>query len=343
MNIYLQLLKHIGVVIIKAIIPLAGKGTRLRPHTYSKPKPMLHVAGKPVLGHILDSLSTLDIDEIVFITGDMEDQIVEYVSSNYKFKTNYVKQKELLGDGHAINMAQDIVDDDVIVVFVDTLFLRDIKNDIDNIGDSDGIVWTSKTDDPKRFGIVEKEGNIIKDIEEKPEHPKSDLAVIGIYYFKSSKKMFGALDKIREMNITSKGEYRLADAIALMIKDGLKFNPDTVDKWLDCGKPETLLSTNKYLLNNGRTREVETNHSVIKHPVYIEEDVEITDSIIGPYVSIAKGSKIKNSVISKSIIGNNVLIENAVIDKSLIGNEAEIVNTKRRLNVGDSSQILLTQ
>jgi glucose-1-phosphate thymidylyltransferase len=150
---------------IKIIIPLAGKGTRLRPHTHTKPKPLVNVAGKPVLGHILDKLKNLDVEEIVFITGDMEDQVKKYVSKHYDYKTKYIKQTELLGDGHAINMAKDEVSGEVMIIFVDTLFVRDIKNDIETLT-QDGIVWTNKTDDPKRFGIVTLKDDVITDIEE---------------------------------------------------------------------------------------------------------------------------------------------------------------------------------
>lgn len=329
---------------IKAIIPLAGKGTRLRPHTYSKPKPLLHVAGKPVLGHILDSLKSLKVDEITFITGDMEDHIIDYVSKNYNFKTNYVKQKEMKGDGHAISLAKGQIDGDVIVVFVDTLFMKDVKKDLEDIGDAEGIVWTSKTNDPKRFGIVEVGSkNIIKGIEEKPENPKSDLALIGLYYFKDSKNLFFYLDKIIEKNINSKGEFRLADAIGLMIDDGKKIKADTVDVWLDCGKPETLIETNKYLLEHGRNKTTHAIHSVINQPVYIEDGVVIENSVVGPNVSIAKGSKIFNSILSNTIVGEDVIIENAILEQSLLGNKAEIIYPRKKLNVGDSTQIHVYQ
>lgn len=310
---------------------------------------MLHVAGKPVLGHILDSLKTLDIEsvvleEFVFITGDMEDHIVKFVKENYNFKAQYVKQHEMLGDGHAISLAKSRFNDkdDAIVVFVDTLFIKDIKKDIDNIGDAEGIVWTAKTDDPKRFGIVELKGHTIIGIEEKPEQPKSNQAIIGLYYFKNANKMFHYLEEVQKKNITSKGEFRLADAMALMIREGVKLKSATVDVWLDCGKPETLLETNKYLLEHGKHKVTPAFHTIINHPVYIEEGVVIENSVIGPNVSIAKGTKITNSIITDSIIGAEVMIENAILDQSLIGNKAEVAYTKKKLNIGDSTQILVS-
>jgi glucose-1-phosphate thymidylyltransferase len=306
----------------------------------------LHVAGKPVLGHILDSLKVLNIDEIIFITGDMENHIVDYVGKNYSFKSSFIKQKEMLGDGQAISLAKEkaagdviVVFVDVIVVFVDTLFVADIKKDIKNIGSAEGIVWTSKTEDPKRFGIVEVKDDHIISIEEKPEIPKSDQAVIGLYYFKDAKKMFDYLEKIIDKKVNTKGEYRLADALSMMINDGVRLKSESVNIWLDCGKPETLIETNRYLLSHGREKVKWYNDCVIKHPVYIEPSVSAENSVIGPNVSIARGSKIINSIISNSIIGEDAIIENAIIDSSLVGDKAELIYEKKKLNVGDSTQI----
>ena len=327
------------MVNIKVIIPLAGKGTRLRPHTHSKPKPLVHVAGKPVLGHILDKIKELEVEEIVFITGDMEDQIKDFVSTNYDYNTKYFKQTELLGDGHAINMASGEIDSDVLIVFVDTLFMRDIKSDIENMGDSEGIVWSSKTEDPRRFGILEVNKNVIKGIEEKPEIPKSDLAIIGLYYFKDSKKVFSYLNKVMEMNLSTKGEYRLADAMSLMVEDGVELKTFAVDKWLDCGVPETLLQTNEYLLNNGYSKESPTNNSVIIKPVYIEKGAIVENSVIGPNVSVAKDVKLKGCIIENSIIGVGAELQNLNLEDSLIGAQTYLVESPKSLNVGDNTQI----
>lgn len=323
---------------MKVIIPLAGKGTRLRPHTHSKPKPMVHVAGKPVLGHILDKLKNLDIEEINFITGDMEDQIKDYVESNYDYNVKYLRQTELLGDGHAINMANHI-EGEVLIIFVDTLFERDILSDIKNIRNYDGIVWTSKTDDPRRFGIVNLLDGKILDIEEKPENPKSDLALIGLYYFKDASMVFDYLNRVMKMNMSSKGEYRLADAMALMIKDGKSLTSNTVEKWLDCGVPKTLLETNEYLLNNGFHKSNGVEKSTIIEPVYIEDGAKIKNSIIGPNVSIAKGVEITNCIIRNSIIGVSAYLENLNLEDSLIGSDTILIESPKKLNVGDNTEI----
>jgi len=322
---------------MKVIIPLAGKGTRLRPHTFSKPKPLLKVAGKAVLGHIIDKLKPLDVDEIIFITGDMQEKIEEYVSSNYSYNARYIKQNKLLGDGYAINLAKEYVKDDVLIIFVDTIFETDLSK-IKSVK-SDGVVWVKEVDDPRRFGVVVLKNDHIEKIVEKPDEPISNLALIGLYYVKNSSLMFHCLDEMIKCNLRSKGEFRLADALGLMIKNGAKLNALEVDKWLDCGKPETLLSTNRYLLKNGFNKEIKTKNSVIIGPVYIEDKVKIENSIIGPYASVASGCVIKNSIIKDSIVGDNAIIENAALDKSLVGDTALIKDTFRRVNVGDNSEI----
>ncbi len=322
---------------MKVIIPLAGKGTRLRPHTFSKPKPLLRVAGKAVLGHILDKLRPLDIEEIIFITGDMQEQIEKYVSENYDYHAKYIKQKELLGDGYAINLASEYIKDDVLIIFVDTLFQTDLSK-IKDIK-SDGAVWVQEVDDPRRFGVVVLENSHIKEIVEKPDEPISNLAIIGLYYIKNSELMFHCLDEIIKTNIRSKGEFRLADALGLMIKNDARLEALEVDKWLDCGKPETLLSTNKYLLSDGFSKEAKTKDSVIINPVYIEDNVTIENSIVGPYASVASGCVIKNSIVKDSIVGEKAVIQNAALNKSLIGDNAIIKDTFRKLNVGDNSEI----
>jgi glucose-1-phosphate thymidylyltransferase len=322
---------------MKVIIPLAGKGTRLRPHTFSKPKPLLRVAGKAVLGHILDKLKPLDVEEIIFITGDMQEQIKQYINDNYDYPAKYIKQEELLGDGYAINLAADYVKDDVLIIFVDTLFQTDLSK-IKDIK-SDGALWVQEVDDPRRFGVVVLENSHIKEIVEKPDEPISNLAIIGLYYIKNSELMFHCLNEIIKTNIRSKGEFRLADALGLMIKNDARLEAIEVDKWLDCGKPETLLSTNKYLLSDGFSKEAKTKDSVIINPVYIEDNVTIENSIVGPYASVASGCVIRNSIVKDSIVGERAVIENAALNKSLIGDNAIIKDTFRKLNVGDNSEI----
>ncbi len=324
---------------MKVIIPLAGKGTRLRPHTHSKPKPLIKVAGKAVLGHILDRLKGLDITEITFITGEMGEQIRQYVEKHYSFKARYIHQHELLGDGYAISLAAGIEDEDVLIVFVDTIFETDLS--IIRKCKGEGIVWVKQTENPERFGIVTLHNGFIAQIEEKPKNPASNLAVIGLYYFRDSKLVFKYLSEIINRKTTTNHEYRLADAMALMIKDGIKLEAPEVDVWADCGKPETLLETNRYLLSNGHGngKEAKTVNSVILEPVYIDPTARIEHSIIGPNVSIAGNCQIRHSMIQDSIIDQNSHVEHCALRSSLIGDSAIIKDNFRKLNVGDNSEI----
>ena len=324
---------------MKVVIPLAGKGTRLRPHTHTRPKPLIPVAGKAILGHILDRIKPLEVSEVIFIVGDMWEQIKQYVDTNYKFKTRYIEQKELLGDGYAINLAREYIDEDVLVIFVDTIFETDLG--IIKHAKDDGIIWVSKVDDPNRFGVVvlDKKKHITK-IVEKPETFVSDLAVIGLYYFKDYKLMLDSLEYVIEHKITSKGEYRLADTMQVMIEKGSKLKAENVKKWLDCGKPETMLSTNRYLLENGYSKTVKTINSVVIPPVNIADNVKIINSIIGPYVSIAEYSEIQNAIITNCIIGERALVEDVALSESIIGKDAVVKDFFKKLNVGDNSEVI---
>jgi glucose-1-phosphate thymidylyltransferase len=318
---------------------LAGKGTRLRPHTFSKPKPLVHVAGKPVLGHLIDQYKDLNPEEIIFVTGDMEEQIKDYVSKNYRHKVKYIRQEQLLGDGHAIMHAKDYVLGEVIINFNDTLFKTDLS--LIKKTNADGIIWVKETSDPRRFGIVSEHNGIITNIEEKPEHPKSNLAIIGLYYFKDAKLMFDYLQKAVDKKISSKGELRLADALGLMLKDKINLAVLKVDTWLDTGKPETLLKTNEFLLKNGcaQINGYEKNNTIIP-PVYLEEGSKIEYSVIGPNVSIAKGAVIHRSSIENSIVGQGAHLSYKQLSSSLIGDNTTLTEKPKKLNIGDNSEVI---
>jgi len=323
---------------MKVVIPLAGKGTRLRPHTHSKPKPLMRLAGKTVLGPILDKLKTLPVEEVIFITGDMEDQIKEYVVRNFDFKTRYIKQDELKGDGHAVSLAEKYVDGDMLVIFVDTIFEADL-NKIKDI-DADGVIWVKATENPERFGVVLVENNKITRFVEKPKEYVSNLAAVGMYYFKDASLLFDHLKgTLNEGRTSHGGEHRIADALSRMLEHGVNLTPLEVDVWADCGKPETLLSTNRYLLENGHHRQIPVDNTVIIPPVHIEDGAHIKNSIIGPYVSIGKNCHIENSIIKDSIVDENATIKSAALVKSLVGDSASIHDIFRRLNIGDSSEI----
>lgn len=339
---------------MKVIIPLAGFGTRLRPHTYTKPKPLVNVAGKPVLGHILDKLEGLDIEEIIFITGYLGDKIEQYVSQNYHFSARYVEQKELKGQAHAIWLAKEHVAGPVLIIFVDTIFEADLKPLAQLT--SDGVIFVKEVEDPRRFGVVTIQDGIITRFVEKPSEPISNLAVIGVYYLKDAEHLFACIDELIARNIQTKGEYFLADALQLMVEQGARLNAWPVEVWEDCGTPEAVLHTNRYLLERVTHQEPTPNscivvppayvhptarieHSVIGPYVYIGAHCHVESSIVGPYVSLADKGEIYRSLVNDSIINQGARIENAMLTRSLIGDEARVRGSFESLNVGDSSQV----
>jgi glucose-1-phosphate thymidylyltransferase len=325
---------------MNVIIPLAGFGTRLRPHTYTKPKPLINVAGKPVLGHILDKLKGLNIDEIVFVVGYLGDQVKVYVDTNYDFKTNYVEQKELLGQAHAIYLAKDLLKGPTIILFVDTLFEANLNRLQEET--CDGVIYVKEVEDPRRFGVtlVNAEGRITRLIE-KPSSRKDNLAVIGLYYVKDVQRLMTMIKILMDKNMQTKGEFYLADALQLMIDDGAVLRPETVTVWLDCGKPETVLETNRYLLkhNMDNSNEVASVNSIIVPPVHIHPTVKIKNSIIGPYVTIAAKCEIEDSILRNSIVDEQTYIKDVMLQESLVGRNVDLIGRYRQLNLGDSAQI----
>jgi glucose-1-phosphate thymidylyltransferase len=325
---------------MNVIIPLAGFGTRLRPHTYTRPKPLINVAGKPVLGHILDKLKNLNIDEIVFIVGYLGDLVKDYVEANYDFKTHYVEQKELLGQAHAIHLARDLVEGPTLILFVDTLFEANLARLQQETGD--GVIYVKEVEDPRRFGVtLVNEQGIITRLIEKPSSMADNLAVIGLYYVKDIQRLMAAIKSLMDKNIQTKGEFYLADALQLMIDDGAVLRPEPVSVWLDCGKPETVLETNRYLLkhNMDNSAEVSSINSIIIPPVHIHPTVKIKNSIIGPYVTVAANCEIEDSLLRDSIVDEESYIKDAMLDRSLIGRKVDLIGRYRQLNLGDSAQI----
>jgi glucose-1-phosphate thymidylyltransferase len=325
---------------MNVIIPLAGFGTRLRPHTYTKPKPMINVAGKPMLGHLLDKLNGLNIEEIVFVVGYLGEQIETYVSANYDFKAHYVEQKELLGQAHAIYLAKDLVDGPTLILFVDTLFEANL-NQL-NQEKSDGVIYVKEVEDPRRFGVtlVNEEGTITRLIE-KPDSMEDNLAVIGLYYVKDIQRLMSAIKTLMDQNMQTKGEFYLADALQLMIDDGAMLRPEEVSVWLDCGTAETVLETNRYLLQHNMNNSVEvvSISSIIIPPVHIHPTATVKNSIIGPYVTIAANCEIEGSIIRDSIVDEESYIKDATLGQSLIGRKVDLVGRYRRLNLGDSAYV----
>jgi glucose-1-phosphate thymidylyltransferase len=325
---------------MKVIIPVAGIGTRLRPHTYTVPKVLLHVAGKPILAHILDIVKKLKISELVLITGFLGDQIVEYVKKNYDFKCKFVEQKELKGLGYAIYKAIPEMKDNepVLIILGDTIFDADLKPVIHGDYDSLGVMPVA---DPRRFGIVEMKGRFVRRLIEKPERPTSHLAVVGVYNIRNTLLLRQCLEHIVKNKITTKNEYQLTDALQLMIDRGAKFKTFKIKGWYDCGKPETLLATNRKLLAMLEpVSRVKT--ALILPPVFVSKSARVENCILGPNVSVADKAVLKNSIIRNSIIGIQATVENSILESSLVGNRAQVKGVFRQLNVGDSSEINLS-
>ena len=325
---------------MKVIIPVAGAGTRLRPHTHSTPKVLISVAGKPMIGHILDQLVGLPIDQIVMVVGQMGDQIKEYVDGNYKLKVRYIVQKEAKGLADAVYLTREAVKkDDALIILGDTIFSTDFKKLLSKKASQIGVKEVS---DPRRFGVVEHLKGRITKLVEKPEHPKSNLAIVGIYLIKDMPKLYNAIGTLIEKNIKTKGEYQLTDALQLLIDRGQTMETFPVEGWYDCGKPETLLDTNRQLLDLYPQRSAKIKGVVINRPVSIDPTARIEKSVIGPYVSVAAGSLIKNAIISETIIGKNVCLESIMLQKSIIGDNAVVIGKQRKLNVGDGSEVDLS-
>lgn len=313
---------------MKVIIPVAGLGTRLRPHTYSIPKVLLTVAGKPMIGHILDKLrQELNPfpDEIVFIVSHMQDKIENYIAEHYSipygFKVTYIEQKEQLGLGHAIWLTKDIVKNNPsLIIYGDTVFAANLAEAVNS--DTDASLGVKSVEDPRRFGIVELDSKgVITKLIEKPEHPTSNLAIVGVNFIKNTKLMFECIENNIKKGKTTKGEFQFTDAMQLMIDKGEKFNTFTIEEWLDCGTVEAMLDTNKKLLDKLDYPIPPFSGMEIKSPSFVHPSVKLENSNLGPYVSIYNNVTIKNSTISNSIINEGVTIENKIISDSIISVE----------------------
>ncbi len=320
---------------LKIIIPVAGVGTRLRPHTYTVPKPLLPVAGKEMLAHVIDPLLCLNPEEVIFVVGYLGDQIVSYIRHKYDFKATFVEQKELLGLGYAVGLAlREITPGPAMVVLGDTI-ARTNYEDFITAGDT---IAVKKVRDPRRFGIVVVDNGRIIEFEEKPQQPRSDLAIIGLYYFRDSDILKKYVDKLISSGKTTRGEIQLTDALDLMVRDGHHFRPFEVSGWFDCGKKETLLATNRELLEDN-SETADYPGSIIIPPVYIAPSASIEDAVIGPNVTIMDDSIIKRSIIRNSIVSAQTSVEDSLLEDSLVGFKAVVRGHFRSINVGDSSEV----
>ncbi|MEO0131821.1 MAG: sugar phosphate nucleotidyltransferase [candidate division WOR-3 bacterium] len=323
----------------KAIIPCAGEGRRLKPHTHTTPKVLLNVAGKPIIGHILDRLTPADPAEVFIIVGKEKDQIQKYLTNNYQLKFTFVEQKDPKGLGDAVARVIDYFKKDptpILILLGDTIVDLDFKE----LVGKENYIGTKAVDDPRRFGVVEIRDGYITKITEKPIEPKSNLAVVGVYYFYNSQPLFEALEKIIKEDRKTRGEYQLSDALQEMIDQGEKIKIFPVEYWLDCGTPEALITTNRYLLqttNYYRPRD----RVVIIPPVYIDDSASIEESVIGPFVSIGPEAEIRNSIVRDSIINERTYVENCLLESSILSDNAVVRSRAHHVNLGAYSELEL--
>lgn len=323
---------------IWAVIPVAGFGTRLRPHTHTRPKPLLHVAGQPIIGHILDQLAPLGIRRVVLVIGYMGELIVEYVQARSDFaEVAWVEQQELLGLGHAIALTRPIVGaDPMLMVYGDTIFRADLSRVLSAQGD--GLLGVKKVADPRRFGVVVEEGGQVVRLAEKPEQFVSDQAIVGVNLVRASALLFDCLDDLIERDIRLRGEYQLTDALQLMVERGAHLGTFPIADWFDCGTQEAMLDTNRHLLQDAPVP-THCTETVIVPPVHIDPTAEVRDSVIGPHVSIGAGARVQHTIVRNAIIGEQAEVEAALIENSLVGFQAVLKGRWSHLNIGDMSEI----
>lgn len=326
---------------MKAVIPVAGYGTRLRPHTHTLPKSLLYVAGKPILGHILDQVTGLGIRDVILVTGFMGYKVKEFVESAYpNLSFSYASQDAMLGPGHAVSLAEPFIsrDDKLLIIYGDTIFVGDMKQGLKTAGDA--ALAVKRVNDPRRFGVVEMKDDGVINVVEKPDYVKPMDAMIGIYFINNTGLFVDAMHEMIKTERKTKGEFYLTDAFKIMIEKGAYITTFRMEGWYDCGKPETLLATNRHLLDRvGNGHEIKGNNAVIIPPVHIGKNAEVSNSIIGPYVSIADNARVETSIIRDSIINRNAIIINAQLKESLIGENAVVRDIMEKLNVGDNSEI----
>jgi glucose-1-phosphate thymidylyltransferase len=327
---------------MKAIIPVAGAGTKLRPHTYTQPKALIPLAGKTILSIIVDQLRDAGIQEFIFIVGYLGDKIKDYVREKYPdLQVHFVQQSDRYGIGHAIQLTKEIVgEDEMFIVLGDTICEYDVKAVMDM---PSSVLGVKKVDDPRSFGVAEiGEDGLISKVIEKPQIPKSNMALVGIYKIKETHFLFNCIENNIKNQIMSYGEFSITDAIECMIGQGAKFQAYKVQNWFDCGRKETLLESNATLMKKFGgviAAEHSFENSIIVQPVSIAPGCEIKNSIIGPNVTIGEKTTINYSIVKDSIIGAFADLYDIVLTHSLIGSDTEVKGESRSLNIGDNTEI----
>lgn len=338
---------------MKIIVPMAGVGSRLRPHTLTIPKPLSLIAGKPIVQRLVEDIAEVvnqEIDEIAFIIGpvakgfptDTKDRLLK-IAEKLNAKGSVYIQEEALGNAHAIQCAKDALDGPCVVAFADTLFQADFTLN----PDVDGAIWVKQVEDPSSFGVVKIDNGIITDFVEKPSEFVSDLAIIGIYYFKEGRVVRDEIQYLLDNNITEKGEFQLTNALENMKQKGMKFVPGQVDEWMDCGNKEDTVQTNAKVLEllkkKGKklvSESVILENAKIIEPCFIGDNVVLRNATIGPFVSLGMNSLVENATIQNSLIQTNVHIKNAKLDKAMIGNHVKYDGEFTSISIGDYSEMI---
>ncbi len=321
---------------MKAIVPVAGRGKRLRPHTHTQPKVLMNVAGKPILAYILDDLRDLGVDEIVLVVGHLAEKVEEFVRERYTFRAHFVRQDDPMGNGHAIYVARQFLTEPTLIVFGDTIVEADLRA-VTRMSES--VIGVSRVPDPRAFGVVELDADgFVRRLWEKPAVPPSDLVVVGVYMIQHPAPFRAALERLVGEKRMQNGEYWLADALQIMIDEGARLRTFPVSHWYDCGTPESLLRANHALLEYAPPP-APIPGSIVIPPSSVAATAVVEGSVVGPYVTIADGARVVNVVIRESIINAHARVESALLEHSIIGENAAVTGRRGRINLGDSSEV----
>ena len=331
---------------MKVVIPLAGKGTRLRPHTHTTPKPLLRVGGQPVMSYILDDLLALGVRDAVFITGHLKEKVEDWVRSEYpQFTAHFVEQPVQDGTAGAVHLAEPFIDEDLLIIFVDTLFDADLSMVRTLPSDVAGVIWAKEVEDYQRFGVIVMDADRnMRQIVEKPKEPISKLANIGLYYIRDWKLLFEGIRDTMSRKPGPSGEFYLTDAFQYMIDQGAKLRVSEVEGWYDCGQLGTLLETNRHLLETTRGLAPAGGRNVVVNgPVRVAGGVHLENVTIGPNVSIEAGSDIRNTSLRDCIVGAGTTIRDCELSDSLIGDNATVVGVRGSASIGDHTEVRATR
>ncbi len=334
---------------MKIIVPMAGMGKRMRPHTHTTPKPLLPIAGKPIVQRLVEDLAAISgekVDEVAYVVGPAFGEKVESelqaIAAGIGAKGTIHYQEEALGTAHAILCAGDALEGHIIVAFADTLFRATMKLD----RECDGVIWVNKVNDPRAFGVVKLNGNgIITELVEKPQEFVSDLAIIGIYYFRDGARLRKEMQHLVDEGIKDKGEYQLTNALENMKNKGARFKAGAVEVWMDCGNKDAMVDTNTRVLGfmNGApdlvAGDLRMENALVIPPCFIGQGVTLRESIVGPYVSIEHGARVEASVVRRSILRPNVVVRHAVLDNCMLGESAVYEGVPAELSIGDHSTV----